>query len=189
MKKILIFLFALFINISCVNNSKERKVIKLLNAMHMESVNLNLDGMICRYGAKDTIIDNEKALLKMVLYIDSTECSPCMLDRMYLWNDIIEETELYNDKIRFIFIFEPKKGKFAIEDVLLASESSGLNNCIYIDTAMIFKKQNPNLPCDKLYHAFLLDERNNIILVGNPVENKKIKEIFKRTIKSRLFNY
>ncbi len=189
MKKISILLFALFIIISCVNNNNDNKVMEVLNAMHMESVNLNLDGMMCRYGAKDTVIDNGTALLKMVLYVDSSECSPCMLDRMYLWNDIIEETEKYNDRIRFIFIFEPKHGKFALEDVLLAAESSGLNNCIYVDTAMLFKKQNPNLPGDKLYHAFLIDERDNILLVGNPVVNKKVKELFDRTVKSTMFNF
>ena len=29
-----------------------------------------------------------------------------------------------------------------------------------------------------MYHTFLLDENNKIILVGNPLHNKKIEKLF-----------
>lgn len=30
---------------------------------------------------------------------------------------------------------------------------------------------------NKMYHTFLMDEDNNVILVGDPLKNKKIKKI------------
>jgi len=42
------------------------------------------------------------------------------------------------------------------------------------------------LPKDNLLHTFLLDENNNVILVGNPVRNKKIKEMFYKIVEEKL---
>ena len=188
MVKIYIAILILFLN-GCANSQHDKTVIGNLELMKSKTVELSLDKMVCKFGAKDTIIDMDSAIVKMVVYVDSTECSPCVLDKMYLWNDIIDETSKYGEKMKYIFVFEPKQGDIELDNLFLAAEYSGLNNCIYIDTAMTFKKQNDFLPESKLYHSFLLDKNNRILFVGNPIDNKKIEEIFEGTIKSQLFKY
>lgn len=49
---------------------------------------------------------------------------------------------------------------------------------IFIDSTNIFSIKNPNIPLETKYHTFLLDPNNNVVLVGNPITNKKIREIF-----------
>ena len=44
---------------------------------------------------------------------------------------------------------------------------------ILLDTLGEFEKLNPHLPKNGTFHTFLLDENNNVILVGNPLRNKK----------------
>lgn len=45
---------------------------------------------------------------------------------------------------------------------------------------------NPHLPKNKALHTFLLDENNNVILVGNPLHNKKIEKIFYKIVEEKL---
>ena len=47
-----------------------------------------------------------------------------------------------------------------------------------MDSANVFARQNQHIPNDVLYHTFLLDQNLNVILVGDPVRNKKINDFF-----------
>ena len=57
---------------------------------------------------------------------------------------------------------------------------------ILLDTLGEFEKLNPHLPKNRALHTFLLDENNNVILVGNPSQNRKIKEMFYKTVEEKL---
>lgn len=57
---------------------------------------------------------------------------------------------------------------------------------VYIDTLGIFQKNNPHLPKNPRLHTFLLDANNHVILVGNPLYNTKIKEMYDRVIHEKL---
>ena len=57
---------------------------------------------------------------------------------------------------------------------------------ILLDTLREFEKLNPHLPKNRALHTFLLDENNNVILVGNPLHNKKIEEMFYKIVEEKL---
>ena len=59
---------------------------------------------------------------------------------------------------------------------------------MHIDSSDIFIKKNPHIPLKGVYHTFLLDENNNVILIGNPINNKKINRLFQKLIKDKLEN-
>lgn len=44
---------------------------------------------------------------------------------------------------------------------------------IYMDTTGVFRRTNPQLPSNPMLHTFLLDENNEVLAVGNPLENEK----------------
>ncbi|MBR4326179.1 MAG: DUF1573 domain-containing protein [Bacteroidales bacterium] len=56
---------------------------------------------------------------------------------------------------------------------------------VCIDLSDSLNKLN-NFPKDDRFHCFLLDENNRVILIGNPVHNPKIKDLYIRTICERL---
>ena len=64
-----------------------------------------------------------------------------------------------------------------IEDAYLSIESNGLDSPVYVDTAYAFRKANPYLPDERMYHSFLLDEKDSVVIVGNPIENPKIDSL------------
>ena len=49
--------------------------------------------------------------------------------------------------------------------------------CIF-DVDGEFISHNPNIPDNKLLHTFMLDENNNVILIGDPTINSRIEELF-----------
>ena len=45
-----------------------------------------------------------------------------------------------------------------------------------------FLKLNPHIPSERRFHTFLLDNNNNVILIGDPTKNRKIKNMIYNTL-------
>lgn len=54
------------------------------------------------------------------------------------------------------------------------------------DTTGVFHRTTPQLPSNPMLHTFLLDENNEVLVVGNPLDNEKIDRMFWRTVKEKL---
>lgn len=48
-----------------------------------------------------------------------------------------------------------------------------------------FASANPHLPPSSILHSFLLNEKNEVVVVGNPARNNKVKELMLNTMKSQ----
>lgn len=183
MRKIFIFCVAVSVAGLLAGCKKNDDVKKHILMMQSRPVVLGLDKMQCMTGGRDTVVtDYTDALLRMVVYVDSSECSSCALDRMFTWNDAIRDAGRYNGRLRHLFIVAPRKEQ--MEDVYLSLEYSGLKSPVYVDTAYVFRQENPHIPAAGMYHVFLLDRNDSVLLVGNPLNNPKIDKIFKRTVTS-----
>lgn len=150
-------ILGLFFLSSC---SDKRDTKAELEDLYGRAVTINLSEMECRHSAVDTIPvdDNLKAKFTFVNFVDTTQCSPCTLNKMYQWNKYVEK--LRKKGVKFIFIFEPSKA--LLEDVYLSIESSGLKNPIYVDTSYVFSKDNDFIPQDPKYHSFCLMMRGKL---------------------------
>lgn len=145
--------------------------------MQANRMKLSLNRMACCVPDNDTSrIDTISAAYRLVVYVDSTNCSPCVLNKMHQWNSLIDKTRKHGNHVNYIFIFEPKTDQ--IEDAHLAVESSGLKNRIYLDTACVFRDDNAFMPRDKKYHAVLINQKDSIVLIGNPKSNKQVEAMF-----------
>lgn len=49
----------------------------------------------------------------------------------------------------------------------------------------VFARENPHLPREAMYHTFLLDEENRVVLVGDPSRNERIKELFWQIVEEK----
>ena len=88
------------------------------------------------------------------------------------------------DKLKFYYILSPQRQH--IEKVRSALNVIDFEYPMIIDTLREFEKLNPHLPKNRTLHTFLLDENNNVILVGNPLHNKKIEEMFYKIVEEKL---
>ena len=121
--------FLIFLFISSCN--RDRNVHDALEKMTSVPINLHLDKMQCRNKGVDTLLgDCVRPVLRIVNFVDSTECSPCKIDKMYYWNYVMGKFKKFKDKLKFVFIVAP--AKMQLEEAYLSIEYCGLNSVIYV---------------------------------------------------------
>ena len=59
-----------------------------------------------------------------------------------------------------------------------AVDESALNYPVFIDSCGYFMRNNMFIPQESVYHTFLVDDQLHPILVGNPLSNRHINELF-----------
>lgn len=126
----------------------------------------------------------EQAKIKLVVYTDSTKCSECTLKNMYMWQDFVEMEQEFGNQFSIVFIFQTK-AKTSARTLATLFKITELNHPMYIDNKSELVKNNSHLPSESIYHIFLLDENNNVILVGNPLFNSQIEEMLKKVLKQK----
>jgi len=156
--------------------SEKEQVRDKIEEMKSRPIELCLDKMECRRNPLSKL--NKK--YTMVVYVDSAECSSCALSKLRFWNPLIAEAKKKQLDIDYVFILAPKKKD--MEDVNVELEITDLQSSIYVDTAFAFKKNNKDLPKENKYHSFLLNTEGKVILIGSPIANKKIMDIYKSTV-------
>lgn len=122
-----------------------------------------------------------QASFTIVNYIDSSGCTKCK-SRLPMWKNFIDELFYKTDSLSRVLLFiHPKQ----LDDVRNLVMETHFPYPVCIDLADSLNKLN-HFPADERFHCFLLDEDNRVILIGNPVQNPKIKELYIRTICERL---
>jgi len=125
-------------------------------------------------------IQKECCKMRLVVYTDTADCATCVLKNMYRWNGLLERLSKYGTRFETCFIFHPLPRH--MENFQLAMEKFTSSSPVYLDTLGVFERTNPQIPADRDMHTFLLDSVGNVLLVGNPLWNDKIKELFWRTV-------
>lgn len=104
-------------------------------------------------------------------YIDSSGCSACRL-KLYQWKLLKEELDSINLNLNFIFVIWTKDYK----EIEYLQKVNQVNIPIIYDYNGSFIKEN-RIPDILGLQTFLLDEENRITILGNPVENEKVKKL------------
>lgn len=116
---------------------------------------------------------------KLIVFIDSTDCSKCRIDKLVHYSEMFtlsKETDAF--KI-MILLSTPKSEYWEVYEHLLYSESQ---YPVYLDDDHAFRRINPSIPDISSFHTMTVNENNEISLVGDPVYNKTIMELFNRAL-------
>ena len=174
-----VFLFAL---VGCNRNVDIRNKIETMKSF---PINLDTSDMLLYNNefVSDSLVDTSK--LKLIIYMDSTECMPCYLKSMVEWKSFDNLIDKYKGQLAFVFILEPKDGtKDQVANHFI--DIPKIKMPIYLDKSHLFKSNNKFLPEEKQYHVFLIDENNNVLLVGNPLLNPHVCDIMYKIIDNKL---
>ncbi len=133
------------------------------------------------------IVPDKGCLLKLVAYYDMRGCPSCAIKEMGFWKDILREIEEMENSEGFrmdvLFVVDSESRDVA-DDVRRALPSFG-NYEVVDDSEYHFSEYNI-LPYDGLYHCFLLDRNNVILLIGNPLLNDSLWRKYKETMIQRI---
>ena len=109
----------------------------------------------------------------MLIYVDPSGCIDCKL-QLHKWKELIEYTDsVTGGKVPFLFFFYPKD-RIEIRYLLKSYE---IDRPVCIDLDDQLNKLN-RFPADMSFQTFLLDKNNKVIIVGNPIHDIAIKDLY-----------
>lgn len=170
------FNFTLFLVILWGTNScHDNNLNVTIQEMCSNPIRINFDEMQL-LNKKDSLPDSRKKLnnYRLIRYVSSAACTQCVMNAISSWS---KEFTLLEEKgiLDIVIILCPNQKKNqSIQNIY---ENSDLDHIVYVDSCNIFLKDNSHIPHESLFHIFLLDSANNIVLVGDPVNNPKIKKL------------
>jgi hypothetical protein len=166
---------------SCKKNGKRIETEKIITEWIGKEIRFP-DNFQCNVLGKDTASALCSGLLdaeyKILLYVDSLGCTNCKL-RLLEWKQLMAEIDSLNTNHRldFLFFFHPKDKK----ELLFLFKRDKMNYPVFIDSDNAIDSLN-NFPEQMEYQCFLLDRDNRVIMIGNPVLNPRIREVYKKQV-------
>jgi hypothetical protein len=166
--------------VSCKENKKRTEAEKIVAEWTGKEIRFPNDYQ-CSFAGKDTIsnpcTDLFQAEYKILLYVDSAGCSSCRL-KLFEWKQIIADADsLFGEKLSFILFFQPKNKK----EMEFLFKRENFNYPAFIDMDNRINQLN-HFPTQQSYQCFLLDRNNKVVMIGNPVLNPEIWELYKNQI-------
>ena len=171
MRYVYIIMFV-FTFLSCQDKNKEA-MLRLVKEWDGKEIKFPARSVFTIQG-KDTVdFDFKDADYKVVTYVDSVGCTSCKL-QLPRWIEFMEELESKTkDNVPFVFVFHPKSAKELRHTLRL----HGFNHPVFFDEKDDFNALN-RFPDDMMFQTFLLDKDNKVQVIGNPVLNPQVKELY-----------
>ena len=177
---ILVLLIVVCSVCSCKDNKKQKEIVKMVSEWTGKEI-LFPENLPCYVSGKETLqgfcdeyFDKE---FKILMYVDSAGCSDCRL-KLFEWKQLMKETDsLFHGKVGFLLFFQPKSMN-EMEYLLAKNE---FDYPVFVDVKSMINGLN-RFPQAIQYQCFLLDKDNKVLMIGNPVLNRKIWELYKAQI-------
>lgn len=135
-------------------------------------------------GRDSLYLKTDSSLVKLIVFYDSTACQSCRVKTMFEWESFIEMEKKTNGKFVFMPVFSPSKNEY--EQFLRLLAISRFKHHVWVDSSGSFLRNNKFLPEDKFYYAFLVDESNSILIVGDPIVNPNLVQLYDKVINRKL---
>ena len=174
--KYLLYVIYLYLLSSCQNPAKDH-ITQLVEEWQGKEVLFPENPVFTRQ-LKDTVDYRiPDAEYKVLVYVDSIGCTSCKL-QLPKWKEFIAYVDSVSGKqIPFLFFFQSKDNKEL--RYILRRDNFRLPVCG--DSQDEFGKLN-RFPNEQMFQTFLLDQDNRVKVIGNPIHNLSVKELYLKEI-------
>jgi len=175
-----LILLTLLFAYSCKDNRNRGEIAKIVTEWIGKEIRF-AENIPCYMSGKETFseICDEwfQKDYKILMYVDSAGCSDCRL-RLFEWEQLMTEADtLFNGRVGFLLYFQPK----SIREMSLLFTKELFDFPVFMDINGDMNRLN-RFPRAMEYQCFLLDSDNKVVMVGNPVLNMRIWELYKLQI-------
>ena len=174
---ILAFIAIGLLTVYFISNEPKRKLEKQILALQGMPINLKFKTTQALFKGRDSTFVSEP-VKKFVLFVDSTSCSKCFIGKLVEYFEVNDTLSSRNAQM--VVILHPKIG--VLPDVTHRLQNERFPFWCIVDKDGEFIQNNPSIPSNQLLHTFTLNEENNVILVGNPIRNKKLRSLLYRVL-------
>ena len=172
MKQLLYILFLLFLLAACRENKKEQFA-RLVQEWQGKEIVFPQDMAFTRFVTEQVEYRIPDAEYKVLIYVDSTGCTSCKL-QLPKWKELIAHVDsATNSNIPFIFVFQSKDDK----ELRYILKRDNFDRPVCIDRDSRLDKLN-KFPQDITFQTFLLDRDNKVKVIGNPVHNLAVRDLY-----------
>lgn len=173
----------IFLAVFCVScyESKEKHIIKMVSEWEGRQIVFPEDVTYTLYGEDTILMDEHDLCYKILTYIDSVGCVGCRLnlDRWLLFAEQIDT--LFEGKVSLRFFIHPK------DDNLLKSYLQ--RDCFNLPVCFDYEDEINTLnhfPEEIMFQTFLLDTKDRVVAMGNPVLNNRVRELYIQILRDSL---
>ncbi len=175
MKHLSLIILLLFL-FSCQDKKKE-EIKHLISKWQGKEIQFPQDMVFMRFNS-DTIyhtIPNPSH--KVLVYVDSIGCTSCKL-QLPRWKELIQYIDSTSQEtVPFLFFFHPNDKN----EIRYLLKRQGFNTPICFDQSDKLNQLN-HFPTDDRYQTFLLDKANKVLIIGNPIHNSNIRDLYLKEI-------
>lgn len=176
MKKQLYILLLLSLLTACKENNKEKFAL-LVQEWQGKEIVFPQNMAFTRFVTEPVDYRIPDAEYKVLVYVDSVGCTSCKL-QLLKWKELIAHVDsATNGNVPFIFIFQSKDDR----------ELRYILKCDNFDSPVCFDRNNRfnssnRFPQDITFQTFLLDKDNKVKVIGNPVHNLAVRDLYLKQI-------
>ncbi|WP_293667035.1 DUF1573 domain-containing protein [uncultured Parabacteroides sp.] len=176
MKPLLYILSILFLLTSCKENKKE-EVARLVQEWQGKEIVFPQNITFTRYAIDTVDYLIPQSDYKVLIYVDSMGCTSCKLQPPK-WKELIAYTDsVTGSSIPFLFFFQSKDDK----ELRYILKRDNFNRPICLDRNNELDKLN-RFPQNITFQTFLLDKDNRVVVIGNPIHNLAVKDLYLKQI-------
>ena len=176
MKLVSIFCISLLCFSSCQNPGQEH-ITQLVKEWQGKEVRFPETPVFTRQLSDTVDYRIPEAEYKVLVYVDSIGCTSCKL-QLPKWKEFIAYVDsVSGGQVPFLFFFQSKDNKEL--RYILKRDNFRLPVCV--DSQNEFGKLN-RFPSELMFQTFLLDKDNRVKVIGNPIHNLSVKELYLKEI-------
>ncbi len=157
---------------SCHDKRKE-EISQLVSAWQGKEIRFPQEMVFTLFTTDTVAYRMPQSAHKVLVFVDSVGCTSCKL-QLQRWKELIQYTDsVTQGAVPFLFFFQSKNRREI--RYLLKRDNFDLPVCL--DESDALNRLN-HFSSDSRFHTFLLDEDNRVVLVGNPIHNLSVKELY-----------
>lgn len=166
------FICLLFFAMSCQKNDRA-KVESLVKEWNNKEIRFPDNPVFTRFVTDTVPYRIPKTDYKVVVFVDSVGCISCKL-QLPKWKEFMHEVDsLCEGKVSFVFFFQSAD----VKELRYILRRDGFSLPVCIDADDSFNSLN-HFPGEMMFQTFLVDSENRVKVIGNPIHNLSVKELF-----------
>lgn len=164
---------------SCQNKKKE-EIKHLVSEWQGKEIQFPQDMTFTLFTSDTVDFTIPKSSHKILVFVDSIGCTSCKL-QLHHWKELIQYTNsVTQEMIPFLFVFQ-SNDRNKIQDLL---KRDNFDTPICLDQSDKLNKLN-HFSSDGRFQTFLLDKDNKVVVIGNPIHNPNIRELYLKEINGK----
>lgn len=173
----------LFFSLTGCKDKKKEEILQTVSQWQEKEIIFPQDSQtltFTRYATDTVDYTFREAPYKVLVYVDSAGCTGCKL-QLIKWKQFIRQVDsLSGSAVPFLFVIHPKN----LAEIRELLRRDRFDRPVCIDTADRLNQVN-HFPSAFRFQTFLLDKDNRVVLIGNPVHNPAIADLYLHRLGSR----